>query len=297
MRKFSGVLDWNNPALVSRIYSLFLGTLVLKEKPPPKPENKRVPANTRIRLKLMPYLLKSREAAVQFPACIQVIFDLLFGTTGNTNAKLKLMAVSFIHHVIQHCPGQRLGAIGAVLLSALTRLVAEEGDNPKLRASCYVAIGKLGLKVPQLVNKDVTMIQTFFEAMSREDKETQLSVQEAMSLMAPSFRQMERGNMGFVEALLATYIEKDEPQVRLVAVQYAGEIFPLTHEASRYILLLGAGDTKEEVANQAKAHLYRALNKLRLQNEVRFRKAKDEEIINRDEMLPGFLSMLRYITY
>ena len=116
----------------------------------------------------MPVLLKSREAAVQFPSCIQVTFDLLFGTSGNSNAKLKMMAVQFVHQIIFHCPEQRLSPIGAVILSALTRLVNEEKENQKLRGSCYVAIGKLGLKLPSLVNKDVSMIQTFFEAMSTE---------------------------------------------------------------------------------------------------------------------------------
>ncbi len=45
---------------------------ILKDRPPVKPEHKRQPANTRIRLKLMPVLIKSREAAMQFPSCIQV---------------------------------------------------------------------------------------------------------------------------------------------------------------------------------------------------------------------------------
>ena len=98
------------------------------------------------------------------------------------------MAITFIHHIIQNNTEARLLAIGPLLLNALNRVVSEEKDNAKLRGSCYIAIGKLGLKVPELVNKDVTMIQTFFEAISNEDKDTQLSVQEAMSLMAPSFK-------------------------------------------------------------------------------------------------------------
>ena len=44
----------------------------LQDRPTVKPEHKRQPSNTRIRLKLMPVLIKSREAAVQFPSCIQV---------------------------------------------------------------------------------------------------------------------------------------------------------------------------------------------------------------------------------
>ena len=177
-RQLSGVIDWNDPELVRKLYSLFLGALVIKDRPTTKPEHKRMPSNTRIRLKLMPVLLKSREAAMQFPSCIQVTFDLLFGTSGNSNAKLKMMAVNFVHQIIFHCPEHRLSPIGAVILSALTRLVNEEKDNPKLRGSCYVAIGKLGLKLPALVNKDVSMIQTFCVSVSSEDTDTQMSVKK-----------------------------------------------------------------------------------------------------------------------
>ena len=35
----------------------------------------------------------------------------------------------------------------------------------------------------------------------------------------------------------------------------------------RYILLLGAGDAKEEVAKEAKSHLYGAVGKLQQQSE------------------------------
>lgn len=252
--------------MTNQLYDLFLGTLVIKGKDGKlattspkgvihiKPENKRMPSNTRLRLKLMPYLVRSKEASLCFPASIQVIFDLLFGTGGNTNAKLKTMAVQFIHAVVENCPQTRITSCGGVLLSALNKLVnakpepqaedqpltnAEKDSAAKLRASCYVAIGKLGLKMPQLVNKDITIIQTFFEAMSMEDKETQMSVQEALSMMAPAFKAMDNKNLKLMEALLATYIEKDEHQVRHVAVQYAGEVFPPSHTPSKFVLLLG----------------------------------------------------------
>ena len=102
-----------------------------------------------------------------------------------------------------------------------------------------MAIGKLGLKMPQLVNKDITIIQTFFEAMSSEDKETQMSVHEALSMMAPAFRVMDAKNLKMMEALLAAYIENDVHQVRHVAVQYAGQVFPPSHTPSKFVLLLG----------------------------------------------------------
>jgi proteasome component ECM29 len=88
MRKLASTINWEDRELVAQIYGLFLGTVTPKDRPAPKPELRVAPANTRLRLKLMPYLLKSREAANVFPACIQVIFDVLFGTGGNSNPKV-----------------------------------------------------------------------------------------------------------------------------------------------------------------------------------------------------------------
>lgn len=309
MRRVSGGIDWNEKELVNQLYDVFLGTLAIKGKDGRlmttsasgvthiKPENKRSPANTRLRLKLMPYLVRSREASLCFPASIQVIFDLLFGTGGNTNAKLKTLAVQFIHSVVENCPENRITSCGGVLLSALNKLVsnkvANSGDQEmlsnaekdaaaKLRASCYVAIGKLGLKMPQLVNKDITIIQTFFEAMSTEDKETQMSVQEALSMMAPAFKAMDSTHLKLMEALLATYIEKDEHQVRHVAVQYAGEVFPPSHTPSKFVLLLGAGDAKDEVSTEAKLHLYGSIQKAH---------GYDQSAVKGQLLLPDFLEM------
>jgi hypothetical protein len=40
-----------------------------------------------------------------------------------------------------------------------------------------------------------------------------------MSLMAPAFKMMDATNLSFVEAMLATHIESEQSQVRLVSVQ------------------------------------------------------------------------------
>lgn len=117
------------------------------------------------------------------------------------------MSIGFIHHLIDQCPEAQIGVIGPVLMSALKNLIEKsellnnssgqqqqpEAEGPsasavvetrqsaadviRLRASAYIAIGKLGRKLPKLVNSDISTMQTFFEAMSKEDKETQLSLQ------------------------------------------------------------------------------------------------------------------------
>jgi proteasome component ECM29 len=55
-----------------------------------------------------------------------------------------------------------------------------------------------------------------------------------------------------LEALLATSLESEQHLLRLMAVQYCGVIFPSVHVTSRYLLLLAAGDSKEEVRTEAR---------------------------------------------
>jgi hypothetical protein len=33
-----------------------------------------------------------------------MVFDLLFGTGGNSNAKLRTLCIGFIHHLVDQCP-------------------------------------------------------------------------------------------------------------------------------------------------------------------------------------------------
>ena len=188
MRRVSGGIDWEQKELVSKLYDMFLGTLMVKGKDGKyvttsatgvvhiRPENKKMPSSTRLRLKLMPYLLRSKEASLSFPTNVQVVFDLLFGTGGNTNAKLKTMAVQFVHSVVENCPTSRMTSCGGVLLSALNKLVsggaaskesnedepmsnAEKDAAAKLRASCYVAIGN---QIDTIINPDLPSLASLF---------------------------------------------------------------------------------------------------------------------------------------
>lgn len=59
------------------------------------------PSNTRIRLKLFPYILRSRGAANTIPQALQIVFDSLFGTANFTNAKIKTYAIQFVHLVAE----------------------------------------------------------------------------------------------------------------------------------------------------------------------------------------------------
>ncbi|ELW70579.1 Proteasome-associated protein ECM29 like protein [Tupaia chinensis] len=196
LKSKQSLIDWNNPAIVNKMYKVYLGDIPLKTKEGAvlKPELKRDPVSTRVKLKIVPHLLRSRQAAETFPANIQ---------------------------------------------------------DPKLLSMAYSAVGKLSSRMPHLFTKDIALVQQLFEALCKEEPETRLAIQEALSMMVGAYSTLEGAQRTLMEALVASYLIKPEVQVRQVAVKFASTVFPSDHIPSRYLLLLASGDPREEVHGEA----------------------------------------------
>ncbi|XP_044163962.1 proteasome adapter and scaffold protein ECM29-like isoform X2 [Acropora millepora] len=256
-RRIASSTDFENPKVVDKIIRIFQGTVLtpglMQHGGQIPSELKRSPASIRLKQKLFPYLLRSRRAADQFPACLQIIFDSLFGK--ELNSKLRLYAVQFVHHVCQWSSDKVMATVGPVLLTGMTKLMEEDKQDPKLRRLAYTAIGKLAMRIPQLFCKDIALIQRLFQALCEEESETRLAVQEALSMMAPSYKNADSTTLAFIEALILNYVERDTHQARLVAVQFANAVFPSTHISSRYVCLLAVADHKDDVKEEARRGL------------------------------------------
>nr|XP_054507571.1 proteasome adapter and scaffold protein ECM29 isoform X7 [Agelaius phoeniceus] len=276
-----GLIDWNNPAIINKMYKVYLGDIPLKTKEGSvlKPEMKRESVSTRVKLKIVPHLLRSRQAAEMFPANIQVVYDGLFGA--NTNAKLRSLSLQFVHHICIICPESKIKPLGPMLLNGLTKLINEYKEDSKLLSMAYSAVGKLSSRMPQLFTKDIALVQQFFEALCKEDADTRLAIQEALSMMVGAYSNLEGAQRTLMEALVASYLIKPEVQVRQVAVKFASTVFPPDHIPSRYLLLLAAGDPREEVHGEA-------------QRVLRTFSGKNEKESSGKQM-PSFPEMVHYI--
>ncbi|CAL1546641.1 unnamed protein product [Lymnaea stagnalis] len=260
LKKITGSIDWNSKEILSKLFSLFQGTVVVKGQQTVKPDDRRSAVSPRIRLKIFPLLLRAREATNMFPPCLQVVFDCLFGA--NPNAKLRVMAVEFVHHICLNCDESKFAMFDVILLNGMLKIIQEAKENQKigkhilykdskLRSLAYVAVGKIARRSPNRLAKDIQVVQTFFEAMCQEEGETRMAVQEALSMMAEAFCNLDNTNKKLMEALLLQNIDKEEPQVRAVTVHYAATVFPSDHIPSRYILMLASGDIKEDVKSES----------------------------------------------
>ncbi|MFT7807466.1 proteasome-associated protein ECM29 homolog [Arapaima gigas] len=250
LKSKQSIIDWNNPLIINKMYKVYLGDIPLKTKEGAamKPELKREPVSTRVKLKILPHLMRSRLAAESFPANIQVVYDGLFGPS--TNTKLRSLALQFVHHICAVCPDTNK-PLGLMLLNGLTKLINEYKEDPKLLCVAYSAVGKLSSRMPQLFTKDIAIVQQFFEAMCKEEPDVRLAIQEALSMMVGAYVHLQGALLNIMEALVAAYIGKPEVQVRQVAMKFASTVFASDHVPSRYLLLLAAGDPREEVHGEA----------------------------------------------
>ncbi|XP_053887475.1 proteasome adapter and scaffold protein ECM29 isoform X2 [Malaclemys terrapin pileata] len=281
LKSKQSLIDWNNPTIVNKMYKVYLGDIPLKTKEGVvlKPELKRDPVSTRVKLKIVPHLLRSRQAAETFPANIQVVYDGLFGA--NTNTKLRTLSLQFVHHICTSCPESKIKPLGPMLLNGLTKLINEYKEDPKLLSMAYSAVGKLSSRMPQLFTKDIALVQQFFEALCKEEPDTRLAIQEALSMMVGAYSSLEGAQRTLMEALVASYLIKPEVQVRQVAVKFASTVFPSDHIPSRYLLLLAAGDPREEVHGEA-------------QRVLRMFPGKNEKE-SAGKQMPSFPEMVHYI--
>uniref|UniRef100_A0A2K6FEV9 Ecm29 proteasome adaptor and scaffold n=1 Tax=Propithecus coquereli TaxID=379532 RepID=A0A2K6FEV9_PROCO len=215
------LIDWNNPAIINKMYKVYLGDIPLKTKEGAvlKPELKRDPVSTRVKLKIVPHLLRSRQAAETFPANIQVLLFTVFFVLSVFCSFFSFFFFNF--------------------------------KDPKLLSMAYSAVGKLSSRMPHLFTKDIALVQQLFEALCKEEPETRLAIQEALSMMVGAYSTLEGAQRTLMEALVASYLIKPEVQVRQVAVKFASTVFPSDHIPSRYLLLLAAGDPREEVHGEA----------------------------------------------
>ncbi|KAK7930020.1 hypothetical protein WMY93_006415 [Mugilogobius chulae] len=249
LKSKQSLIDWNNPLIINKMYKVYLGDVPLKTKGGAlKQELKHEPVSTRVKLKILPHFLRSRFAAECFPANIQVVYDGLFGA--NTNNKLLSLTLQFVHHICMVCPDTNK-PLGLMLLNGLTKLINEYKEDPKLLCVAYSAVGKLSSRMPQLFTKDIALVQQFFESMCKEEPDVRLAIQEALSMMVGAFANLQGAQLNLMEALVAAYIVKPEVQVRQVAMKFASTVFAPDHVPSRYLLLLAAGDPREEVSAEA----------------------------------------------
>lgn len=171
LKKIVGSLDWSSTSLAMQLYKLYLGKAATATAQQ-KPEHVKTPANTRIRLKLLQYLCKLTGSGLIVPACVQVVFDSLYGT--NTNTRLKSLALTFTTNIVQYSDMKDFKAIGNLLLCGMTKLT-DEGEATH-QGQAYVIIGLIGRRLPSLVSNDLNLLEKLFKKLASSNTDIKLQI-------------------------------------------------------------------------------------------------------------------------
>ncbi|XP_045609918.2 proteasome adapter and scaffold protein ECM29 isoform X1 [Procambarus clarkii] len=257
LKRIDGSVGWNSSAVIAPLYVLFLGTLMPKDKTPA--DKFKNPANTRIRLKLMPYLLKSKEACNYAPLALKVFFECLWGQ--NSNTKLKQQGVTFLHHIAFNADKDKLSPVGSVLFGGVVKVIEEEKCDARLRSLAYGALAKLSVKLPNLLlshPSQLHYLQTLMNALTQEEGDVLLAVQEALSMVAPVCKQLNTSSQDELCILLSEHVLHHNAQLRRTAVNYAASVFPHDHVPSRFILMVATGDSHDDIRIESRRQLYKA---------------------------------------
>ncbi|XP_046403565.1 proteasome adapter and scaffold protein ECM29-like [Ischnura elegans] len=243
-----------SPSLCPSCSSITLPEPSALPPPPTKAELQTTPADFRLRMSLLPYICRSQGSGIIYPDCLQIVYDCLY--SADSNLELKFIALEFVIVIICDSSASKLQTVGYVLLSCLLKLIASEGMEVKLLA--YLAVGELGVRMPNLVNKDLALLLTFFEALDKETAEVKIAIRDCLLTLMEAFKDLCEGpQRNKLETHLAILVERaSEPMARMLAVNYAASLFPPDHAMSRFILLMATGDRQKEVALEAGRALY-----------------------------------------
>ena len=134
-----------------------------------------------------------------------------------------------------------------------------------LRGFCYQALGQLSARTPALVTGTADIAARVFGALASEPESVRASVQGAARALARAYKGCGGGVAMAIEGLLLSSIDASagggsagggaENSRRLVAAQWARELFAFDHVPARYLCVVAAGDAKADVREEGRAGL------------------------------------------
>jgi proteasome component ECM29 len=178
-----------------------------------------------------------------------------------------------------------------------------------LRGFCYQALGQLSARTPALVTGTADIAARVFGALASEPEGVRASVQGAARALARAYKGCGGGVAMAIEGLLLSSIDASassagggaENSRRLVAAQWARELFPFDHVPARYLCVVAAGDAKADVREEGRAGLRPPGEEelLAKRRAGRFASEKTEKTEPEDEKssraLPSATSVLAYL--
>lgn len=217
-------------------------------------------------------------------------------------------------------PKEIINTFSKVILNGLWKLVGTSSTEAfDVQNAAYSALAQLARICPEVVNKDLQMVVSYFTHLSESPTELHGSIREALIAIAPAFswnfgnaigtnkyeKFTPNSNQTLLLAMLAEHAESKLTIVQNVASVFLTTCFPEHYVPARYLLLLIAGE-KSSLREAIISYLYGVSKKDHINysyissidhsrddskdNEINKLSAEQRRII-----LPNFKEMINYV--
>ncbi|KAI4386203.1 hypothetical protein MLD38_004156 [Melastoma candidum] len=250
-KKASGV-TFEDVSLIKRLFLLCNGTIGTDTG---GPDSKIQPANATLRAKILNVFCHSIAAANTFPSTLQCIFACIYGH--GTTMRLKQLGMEFTVWVFKHARLDQLQMMGPVILTGIIKSLdsnmTSESDSSarETKTFAYQAIGLLEKRMPQLFRDKIDMAVRLFGALKLEAPIFRSVIQEATVALAVAYKGATSSVLKDLEGLLLENYQQGGSEARFCAVRWATWIYDLHHCASRFVCMLGTGDSKLDIREMA----------------------------------------------
>ncbi|KAI8147438.1 proteasome stabiliser-domain-containing protein [Fennellomyces sp. T-0311] len=257
LRRWTGNVDLEKPQSIRALYTMYLGTKSNNA------DDKRAPANTAVKVRILNYLSKSIAAANMAAYMVQVVFDGIYGET--SNLKLRRSTMSFLQWVARMSEAKNIAPIAPVMISGLLKYIDQTGvvsghDAESIKGYAYIGVGLICRKVTSVALKDVNILRQFFESLGTEQPAVRTYVQDALSSIIEVYKNLPEDSPVYrdVQEIILESVQKSNSYSRYMALKYANAVYPFSSVFARYVCLLGtaATVTKLEVKEEATRGLH-----------------------------------------
>ncbi|KHN87201.1 Proteasome-associated protein ECM29 -like protein [Toxocara canis] len=234
--------------VVDKLFSFYLGSA---SKDTPKED--QVPhASVRLKLRIMPLLIRSSIAPTIFPLNVKVAFDGLFGGVDVPHSqKLQQLAAEFLLLLVKNCPPNFMPTFGPIIFSSLRKLI-DNCEYTNVVALGYQCFGIIGRNVPKLITKDMALVQETFDAIPKAPDDVSASIIDCLVTWLPTFCALnDAASAGVLQTLISSYIQHDSPKCRLVALKYVEALVKSPALEFRWMLCQACGDARDEIRREA----------------------------------------------
>eukprot|EP00040_Diaphanoeca_grandis_P033522 m.205696 g.205696 ORF g.205696 m.205696 type:complete len:976 (-) comp32922_c0_seq1:267-3194(-) len=242
----------NSPEVATVLFKLLLGTPT--DATGIHPDDRRSPAGLLLRQSLFNYILRSNGAAMS-PSAMQAVTLAVFRT--DSHARLRVQGVQFFHRIAELASTTMLEESAPPFMTSALQLLQDPTLELDLQGLIYAAIGKLARRIGSRFHNNFELLQQFFIASHSCPVQVRPFVRDALSMMRSCYVTPERVAGARIVNLLREFVVREDASSRLLAVQYANGVFPMSHLPSRYVCLLASTDINNDVNTEAKRGLTR----------------------------------------